>query len=399
MEYLVYISSSKMYQGQLQVLFDPANSTPTTYATDPTNKLANVMIDLASSSRTVFKVGYSSPSPALQVALMSATSTGTVNTTRWGNLVFYVAAPLTGPIATASVSVYVFQRPSQDMKFFAPSQQIRTYIGGQSIYPLRNLVYNSGVECPEDQCTYVLVDDVDYDVSGVLAGSVIEDVLSLCQRPSLVGFTSLTNVEGDYAGSAILYLPTYPQPPNRASTDVPPFAPVMSTVLPGSAANNLMNSGVQCFNYCGFYAAMFMGQRGSVRWKMGMLTSAQLYLLSSYQILTFNVQPTRVSCSPYTPTYTDMNYWDNGAAFTGQQVLTTDNFIEFLVPIWTGKKWVPAYCGQQSLTGPTMTVNINPTVAATSNIGVDIWGSAGPDYALVGFRYTQVIGFMPIQSA
>ena len=87
------------------------------YGDDPTNRLANVIIDLKGTSRTHIKINYASQYPGLRAMLTpvgGAPFEGTTN----GQLVFKINAPVTATrVVGFDVSVIVMARPAQAVVF------------------------------------------------------------------------------------------------------------------------------------------------------------------------------------------------------------------------------------------------------------------------------------------
>jgi hypothetical protein len=246
MEYMIYIPSSSNMQGSLQVLWDPYTLPRTSYADDPTNRLANTIIDLKGTSRTILEVGYSNPNPCMSKEFLSS---GAMSLNANGQLVYYMNAPLTAPRVTGfTVQVILLARPMQDMSFGHPSASVAW---GNTTKTLTDLVYQSGPSEVDSENRIVLVPSSPYPTADLMWGEEINSARALCQHftPYLPWYS-----EGG-EGQFMLRFPHFPPPP---------FYNVNSFIW-----NNVEDGFLQPrFSYLGWYSAFYTGVRGSTRLKV-----------------------------------------------------------------------------------------------------------------------------------
>jgi len=193
MEYMIYIPSSSNIKGSLQILWDPntSNNLATAYPTDPTHRLANVIVDLEGSSRTELSVGYSRPQPSLGCSVKAATDAPSY----WadnGKLTFYVPTPLTTTKGTGAIHIIVMARAKGNMKFMQP----RYYLGedGAASYPLvPNVIYQTEEnDLPAVSNVQLVPDSPPYPTAELLSGEVFESARPFFQKYSRVCSNNVT---------------------------------------------------------------------------------------------------------------------------------------------------------------------------------------------------------------
>lgn len=250
MEYLIYIPSSSNVQGSLQVLWEPTPTSTFVYATDPTNRLSNVIIDMKGTSRTLLQVGYSQPQPCLEntVLLSGQGTTGQCN----GHLVFKINAPVTAPRATGfTVSVIVMARPMQDMRFGVPRTVVYDSSAAFDLDDVQFQGEDDDVEGGREDRVVVLSKSGNYPIKDLLWG---EEVMSC--KAMLQHFSSVIPLEAtDNLTFWLSVQPHFIPPPGSKGV-------ALSWIGNPTANNALIN-----FTYTGYYMAAFVGIRGSTRYK------------------------------------------------------------------------------------------------------------------------------------
>lgn len=348
MEYLVYIPSSSNLQGSLQVLWSPGGTLPVIVG-DPTHKLANVVIDLQGTSRTLIRVNYASFRPCLNSVLgLPGLSMGDVECN--GQLLFRMNAPLTAPrVGGFSLKVIVMVRPCQDMVFGNPASRV-TNAGG--LVSIDNVVFQ-GKEEEEEEPTFVeLTTCRPYPVSEIIFGEDFRSVRALVQHFCPVGSMEpvITAVVPHF----------FPGPRDYAT-------------LAWETNLNYKLSTRVAWTYYGWYSAPFVGQRGSTRWKLfSEGTSKQVFAMPTPPF--HQLDPVIAGGTTILPE----------TKLCGVQLTSNTNGCEFQSPNYCIHKfnYVRAV-SDVSVLGPQSRFD---QFLAVDSLPAMLMMAAGPDYTVTRFR-------------
>jgi hypothetical protein len=360
MEYMIYIPSSQNLEGALQVIWSPGVAALP--AGDPTNRLANVIIDLHGTSRTTLTVGYAQPTPCLISAFWNV-DTAPYPSTVNGRLIFYINAPLTAPRDGAyTVSVIVMARPCQDMVFGNPGSA--TFWDGFPV-PVDSVVYQ-GEEDEEKDTSVILAHQSPYPTTEVLFGEQFESVRALIQH-----FSGIYVLAGKPTITAywITRIPHYYPMPSNSLTG-------FDFIIGGASAAS--NSRPQ-WTYFGWYTAPFTGGRGSTR----------------YKVMGSDGTPVGLAVTPL-PGFANTAITDLansrgltlcGPGISGYQRLEAGNGVEFLVPGYGSNKYnLNRYIFANNAPVPSMRVDAFYTPSSLTNPLGPLYVAAGPDYTVNRFR-------------
>lgn len=252
MEYLIYIPSSSNLQGSLQVLWDPEPFSTGVYATDPTNYLTNVVIDLKGTTKTHLSVGYSQRLPVRQSCFYPPNTVGAHSN---GVLVFRINSKLIGPKPDPiSIQVIVMARPQQDMIFGDPSGSYLVHNGTfETNVGLDYFQYQSDDKDEEETHMIELAPNNAYPTTTLHFGEEIKSVRALVQKFDTIGSLS----------TPLVVLPHfYPYPSlMRQYTTVTGVSTASARIQPS-------------FTYYAYYLAAFTGVRGSARYKFLLIDDA-----------------------------------------------------------------------------------------------------------------------------
>lgn len=259
MEYLIYIPSSTMMRGGLQILWSPAvtpSSTLPAYSSDPTNRLNNVVLDLNDTQQHIIKVPYSSTQMLMENDVIAENKYSNRSFQNCnGSLTFYLTSPFVAPrTGLISTKVHILARPAEDMVFAEPRWTINDC-------PLTAAIrLQSGDLDPIDEYSQVFETTIlsapisaPFDVARLLTSEVAPSARALMQK-----FTEIS----------------VSRSPNFHMTALVPLNGGQTTHtwhVPSIARD----SGVRgVWTWGNHYSAMFTGVRGSVRVK---LTQVQPY--------------------------------------------------------------------------------------------------------------------------
>lgn len=368
MEYMIYIPSCPNIQGSLQILWDPTTSMPV-YLNDPTNLLANVIIDLKGTSRTHLLVDYTNCFPCCRSNFLPVNTSGDA-ASQCGQLVFKMMAPLTAPRVTGyDLKIIIMARPSADMRFGNPSQRY-TQNGVES--SLNNLRYQ-GKDGDDDEEIHMVQLTVSkpYPCKEFLFGEEVLSVRALIQKPSPIGGV-------DNTGNEIVWQQLYPHYPPA------PYNSAMS-----EWTDNPDIPDTPYFTYYGFYLAWFTGVRGSTRWKFGGAEANHPYIMGAVPAV--NAQGTSVLQTVSTiflPTPIVHSYAVAGGNTSAMEVtVPAYSTVKYYQPRGTNN--VNSF---NRLTRYDFLAVLRPS--STNLSGWPLYTCAGPDVSVTRFRRTPGLLFL-----
>lgn len=367
MEYMIYIPSSSNLEGALQVLWTP-NSTTAVPAGDPTNRLANVVIDLKGTSRTMIRVGYSKEIPQAQSGMLAVRVSSAPDLMVNGHLLFYMNAPLTAPREGAySVQVIVMARPAQDMRFGCPGAKV---FDGSSFMPIERIQYQSG-DGDEEPVTFIdLASSSDYPLKEMSWGDEIKSTRALVQHfsPAISLSTSLTS-------AWMARVPHFwPVPFNATGMDF---------VYNGPAGG--VNDQTPLWTYFGWYVAAFNGYRGSMRWKFTSETGGFMWMQA--------IMAGRSNIADLNANMYDTGLIDNGVA--SLQFIKNDIGAEFTIPGYNFYKYSLVRMFYSYNSG-SMLYRSDSIGAAIPNVAGQGYMAAGPDFTVIRYRRIPGIRIRPL---
>lgn len=379
MEYLIYIPSGPTVRGRMLVCWDPQQTTgPPAYPVDPSQFVKNVAIDLCCTSSTVVRVDMAQEWPSFEADYATFGDTGAVVN---GYLAFYLQVPLTCTKTTGfSLKFCVFARAAGNMRFGVPS--VYTSSG-----PLHNLrLEGKDFPQPVEESQHTLAGPID-PVSGrdVLWGEEMESVRPLVQK-----FTDLYFGKAFTDNQSVAF--TH-YPPPCCDFTINPLA-AHPTYVQLSTDGTAANAPTRCpFLWDGFYCPLFVGVRGSMRFKMYMLSGGT-------KVLAFPARGALLGGVRST-------------AFTAYDATFTGLIVPFgdtqSIASASGCEWVfPAYGGALHNNPRSKTIVVTPTGSSTqytpvvnavfpmSQFGTAIvytFRAMGPDVVFVRFRRTPAFRF------
>lgn len=252
MEYLIYIPSSSNMRGLLQVYYDPVGNDTTVPAVgpDPTGYYHSVGLDLSSTQQHMLSVPYTRELPYLDRQVMADGVIGRDSSVGAnGCLRFYLTTPWVAPRAgSITTNVIILARPAADMVYVEPSgagtvnQSIMTFA-------YQSAAVDDSVDLFES--TMLSEPEEDFKLDMICATEVFPSARALCQKPCYVG---------DMADSSYEY--RFPFYPNLPSTQ--------TGIYNGYALGGVgvEKDYIPSFTWLTHYSALFVGIRGSVRYKM-----------------------------------------------------------------------------------------------------------------------------------
>lgn len=263
MEYLFYVPISAFHRGKLQFVW--SNSTNFMTNSDRTHTLNNAIVDVENSSTYQTTVGYSRNDPALTSVIYASTIAGRTNAdviggTTNGFLGVCVNTVLQNiqQTTTSTVRVIVLARAAQNMKFGVPKHtEYKAVLSAPKIpfvaqYSLQGGV---GLEEGEDMTVPLIQSSGDYPLVETCFTESFESIRALIQKFCFHdGFPLTTTL-----GKKTYVTRHFP---------VIAFAGTTNGVIQTAPATNSASSLTPNFHWYAWYAAMFYGQCGSVRFKL-----------------------------------------------------------------------------------------------------------------------------------
>jgi len=385
MRYHVYVPSSVYHRGMLQVYWSPVR---VTIASDLTNVLFNVIIDVTNSSEIVIDVPYAMSQVCLgNNGLLGPTNYATAvgNSSCNGFLYFFVANQLQTVGATGDIQIFVAATALPDMRFGCPIIGNHFLSDSGTIQPMGFVWQLQGGPLDEGGEDVEIINilgggvvDKAYPVEDVLWGEVFGSVRSLMQRMSYVG------VGFPVPTSELFQFPHFypPVAPNQylagPTAVVPPFA------------NGPQTQNRPQWTWFGHYASMFVGMRGSTRYKV----------LTTQPNRVVMMNPTRAKegllyATVHPPGSVVSDVMTLGASQSSVQNVGAGCGAEFIVPYYDlSKYWNYRFVANQLSGGSTrldvLTINPNPAGAVTTDIFY-VYAGGGPDIAPIRFRRTPAL--------
>jgi len=353
MEYLIYIPSTSNFEGKLKVMWDPTTTVPPAYTNDPTNYLSNTSINLHGSSRTMVRIGYSDHRPCLSQQISNSATRNVPNGgardgSHNGWLVFFLEQPLTSSRATAvHIDILIMARATSDMRFGVPSVQ----------QGISTVTFQGGTtdEVAEHVVDLVPVGDP-YPTTEVLWGEDIKSVRMLMQA------FSGCSVLGDNSSTFVQHIPFGPN----------------STATP-----NMNGVSTPSFCYLSWYAPLFTGVRGSVRWKVMPADEQATTILIAWPVGEW------YGIANNSPTYNwgcaSLWNYDSQSALSEQ-----GNGTEWLFPYYFSRKYInPRECWDPTVAvGFLRNIRMNGVSSPNGTTG-QLWPlfiAGGPDITANRFR-------------
>jgi hypothetical protein len=383
-EYILIVVGSPYHRGALQVLWDQ-NPTQTA-TTDTTNILANFIVDAASEKTIKFNVGYAQPVGALyNTGLMTSAAHATALPGYNCNGMVYIRVnqQLQAVGGTAPVTCILLSRAASDMRFGVPAVTSKFVSDTSSLVNGMNMtamLQALGDEEDEDEVEFELYggSGESYPTSSVLFGEDFASVRPLVQRFSRIGTIALNTT-------------------TATGMVAPHFYPAPSHVGDGGSYVDNWSGGDTdrpLWTWFGHYAALFVGVRGSTRYKtLGMSSTG-----TGVQALPFSAIPIEDQ---------DVALL-NRDTFTGGTIATVQGFglmqeyinasdemnTEVIVPNYMGYKMAlyrflfnAAYTTADLVRSGYRRdmISFAPTNGATAG-HVHVYQAGGPDTSLIQFR-------------
>jgi len=289
-----------------------------------------------------------------------------------------VANQLQAVGGVAPVRLIVMARVGQDMRFGQPNVSNALYAGG-SAYPLSSYFQMQGAlgddEGEMTQMIELVPNSVpDYPVSEVLFG---EEFLSV--RPFFQKFSQIDNLLNATNTGTYPYF-TYPHF----------YPPPATTLYAGTVVvdNRNGNGAVPNWTWFAHYTMMFVGVRGSTRYKLIMGDASKIVVAGATNA------SDATSLTDHTPVYNQRSATlvDNGVVMNSN----TGRGVEFTIPYYGFRKWNWTRF-VQALT------SIDPTVrqdvicigpSANTPVNADsamLFSAGGPDTTVNRFRRTPTV--------
>jgi hypothetical protein len=255
MEYMAVCPMSKFHRGVLQVSWTPSPGSP---VADITNLRFNQILDMGTCQEWRFDVGYVSREPMLEniphlfgagPILSSAGANGMVSIT--------VANPLTAQTETASTNIFIFARCKSNATFSVPRNYFQKLDNDGSIEGLVDLYtgfrLQSGALGDEiiPMRSFTLVPGNQFPVKEVCVGEVVDSVRALMQKFSIEQAMTRNCAQAKSNVYVFPHIPPYPIT-NQVSCL---YGATEDTTQP-------------YFTWAGYYAPMYVGVAGSVRYKI-----------------------------------------------------------------------------------------------------------------------------------
>jgi hypothetical protein len=280
MEYRIVVPVSVYHRGMLQVYWTPVMGAPA-ITTDPTHQVLNSIFDVTATTDVQLGVAYASPQMCLETQMLSQAhdATTTVHPVANGQLVFRVNSQLQAMAGDTSVTVIVLARAAVDMQFGVPRALARYLPDSSTTLPFQDTYQIQGAVGDESEAveSISLVGSTaaagNYPTAQVLFGEEFKSVRALAQRFSWIDNVSnnFDNGSDNNSGNVIPYPHFYP----TQST-----APTNWSVLLGSNNRDAPLQNIPVWTWWGHYAAMFMGVRGSARFKT--LSRSEMHAVGAY---------------------------------------------------------------------------------------------------------------------
>lgn len=378
MEYMIFVPTSPYHRGALQVVWDPIVSDG--LSGDLTNRLSNVIFDTTVDDVLQVRVNYASTSPCKQMDLVGV-SVPYGDTEQLNGVVrILVHSTLQTPSTSGNtVDVLVFARACPDMRFGVPRYLVwnhdATFRGDfGTMYLLQGGI---GDDDEEGIKKVNLVGSGDLDRYPIDALAWGEDFSSV--RPLMQKFSQIIRFDGSHQGQT----PTFPH-----------FWPVRKAIPGGGGTyvwlQTLHPLDTPTWSWFSHYAGMFVGVRGSVRYKLMPITSQ--FVAATY--------------TTYQDGHVDVSGWLN-EGLNNYTSLTTccaiepslvgDKGAEFLVPYYSDRKyWCNRVIVPTSSSPQVYTQEMRFNALSFSTGVVDngpLFYAGGPDIAPVRFRRVPAIKY------
>jgi len=384
MKFHVYIPSSIYHRGMLQVYWSP---TAITIASDLSNVLFNVIIDVTNSSEIEIEVPYAMPQMCLRNTGFlnpGAQVTAAPGSNCNGFLYFVVANQLQTVGASGDIQVFIAAKATPDMRFGVPCVA-RPFLSDSTyasalpmgfIWQLQSGPLDDGGEAVETVNLLGGASSImSYPVEDVLWGEIFGSVRALVERMSFVQF--------------------FPTTAANYGQGFPPFyPPVAPTKYIGAgievAPNNATILGTRPYwTWFSHYAAMFVGVRGSTRIKV--INSQPGHIVTAFPIL--QVESLSITSPPGAPVQAQ---FIAGAQNSAQNVASGCG-AEFLLPYYDKLKyrWNRFVQKQFDTTsdGRVNSIFNSPLVGltATPTDLALVYQGGGPDTTFIRFRRTPAL--------
>lgn len=266
MEYMIYIPSSSNMRGMLQIVYQPTGSDALgPYAmSDPTGYQHTVALDLSSTQQHFISVPYVKHRPYQKRQVMADGCTERdVENCANGVLQFYLTTPWVAPRSgLITTSVIILARPASDMVYADPAYG--TGPGNMMTFAYQSEPVDDTVPLFATSMLSESAEDFKLDLK--CTTEVFPSARALVQKPCTVAQHITT--------SSAYFMPFYPNAPTNLYTGY--------NCHSSDDANT-----VSRFTWLSFYSMLFVGIRGSVRYK----------IVPSNQVTT----PTLSTIATYTP--------------------------------------------------------------------------------------------------
>lgn len=386
MEYMIIVPVSPYHRGMLQLVWDPQFNSVIT--TDPTNIMRTAIFDVTVSNTLTAQVGYDSTIGVKTMSLCATDGSLAEQEMCNGSLSLRVQSVLQAPLA-GSVDVLVLARAMSDMRFGVPTFSVWNagatgFTQFSGAYRFQAGGIGDDAETQDDVVVLVGPKATDsYPTNTIHFGEEIASVRPLLQKFSPVQQLNSNIVASSYA------LPHFWPPPKEVSDD---------GTLNFIADDGFYSSMCANFTWLGWYSAMFVGIRGSTRYKVLRGTTEGMYGMSpgfwtdmgtsAGNYTGYGVDALETSGVGSTPVSDLLNM---GIQYTGP-----NGGCEFTLPYYCNKKYINTRIIPVLETGTlvdpsTFELRSDFLHHSASWGGTLIFQAGGPDIAPVRFRRVPAI--------
>jgi len=375
MKFRVKVVCSKYHQGRLLISWDP-KGTKTSLV--DANVVQNLILDIANDDEVTFVVPYTQPTPWLnidtsggeQVQPDNSEPTYTAGASN-GRLTITVLNPLTAPLSTADVRIFLFSAGCDNLEFANPCDYVTTY---STLQPQsEEIVLGDKSEEPIQR----------YDVN---FGEDIRSLRLLLRRTNLFrrDYITVSSV-GSYTASYV-YRTLYPFQPGYASS-----SNSIDTVLARDGTTSVKGNISSVTPYTRL-AACFTGQRGSMNYHFNFLGKQLERFSVSRKVQSFNNFGANVSTAvSQTAASTVINQDNYGLAGMSLTNKNTQASLQANIPLMTPYRF--AFCSGSAKGSSNDGTDVNNFVVTMADTGtingvVESYYSVGPDFTFINFVST-----------
>jgi len=356
---------------------------------DITNKMCNVIFDTTVDDVMNLRVGYASPDPCKNVSLCSISTPYADDEECNGVLRITVHSLLQSPSTSGSnVDVLVFARACNDMRFGVPQTRVWNALATAEVPFATAYEFQGGIgdNDEEGETTINLVGNGApdrYPIQALAWGEEFASVRPMLQKFSPIYLNQIASFSGTL-GPAVVFPHFWPVRKGLGSGDI-------------SVLNQLVPTNVPVFTWLSWYSAMFVGLRGSVRYKLLATDQAQ------YCMWPLTIKDISEADDPYvqlldhSPNYFGLTRLSGAAGLYAVQGTSSQAGAEFLIPYYSERK----FWSNRILTGGPRPSDFWMWPMRFNGLGNDggtppigwVYYAGGPDIAPVRFRRVPAIKY------